>query len=331
MEKLLNRILYLTESYLTRRKIRKQKKKEKQKKKNVIVDWVEAFVWAAFVVLLINQYVLQAYQIPSGSMMNTLLVDDRIFVNKFIFGPEILPAVGKLPGFVEPKRGEVIIFENPSYISRGPAFDIAQRIIYMMTLSFIDIDRDELGRPKAHFLIKRAVGMEYDTFRQRQGNLEVKPQGEDVWYPENEFQKLVNIHYPVRRLINPENYALFRQAGIAVAYQDMRLLSPNDEELMTAALRFSRAIKNEEPIDQFAFDEWRSRTLYKMNPHEKRYGSRWRQYETGTYIPRGMMLPLGDNRDNSRDGRYFGAVRMEKILGRAMFRYYPLSRIGNIE
>ncbi|MDR1933671.1 MAG: S26 family signal peptidase [Spirochaetales bacterium] len=331
MEKLLDRLVSLTESYLTWRKIRRRKKKEKQKKKNVIVDWIEAFIWAAFVVLLVNQYVLQAYQIPSGSMMNTLLVDDRIFVNKIVFGPELLPGLAKISGFQQPKRGEVIIFENPSYISRGPLFDIVQRILYMMSLSFVDIDRDELGRPKAHFLIKRAVGMEYDMFRQRGGNLEIKPQGEDRWYPEEEFQKLAGISYSVRRLISPETYSLFRQAGAAAAYHDMRL-PLEDPDLTQAVNRFSRRVQSEDgAIDQFAFDQWRAKTLYAMNPHERRYGALWRKYDTGAYIPQGKMLPLGDNRDNSRDGRYFGAVRLDKILGRAMFRYYPLYRIGNIE
>jgi signal peptidase I len=330
MEKLLDRILCLTESCLTWRKIRRWKKREKQKKKNVIVDWVEAFIWAACVVLLVNQYVLQAYQIPSGSMMNTLLVDDRIFVNKIVFGPELLPGLGKISGFQQPKRGEVIIFENPSYLSRGPLFDIVQRVLYMMTLSFVDIDRDEMGRPKAHFLIKRAVGMEYDSIRQRGGNLEIKPLGESAWYPEEEFQKLTGVSYSVRRLINPETYSLFRQAGTAAAYQDMRL-SLEDPELQQAVARFNRVIRSDEAIDQFAFDEWRTKTLYAMNPHERRYGARWRQYNTGTYIPQGKMLPLGDNRDNSRDGRYFGSVRLDKVLGRAMFRYYPVSRIGSVE
>jgi signal peptidase I len=322
--------LSVTESYLTWRKVRKQRKKEKQRKKNVIVDWIEAFVWAAFVVLLINQYFLQAYQIPSGSMMNTLLVDDRIFVNKLVFGPELLPGLAKVPGFQEVKRGEVIIFENPSYISRGPAFDIVQRILYMMSLSFIDIDRDEAGRPKAHFLIKRAVGMEGDIFRQKNGSLEIKPAGEAVFYPEAEFQKLAGLDYPVRRLIDPDAYILFREAGIAAAYRDMRVA--RDEEKIAQLLeRFSKNIKEDEAFDQFAYDEARTKTLYMMNPHERRYGARWRQYSAGTWIPPGRMLPLGDNRDNSRDGRYFGTVGIDKILGRAMFRYYPLPRIGNIE
>ncbi|MDR0878357.1 MAG: S26 family signal peptidase, partial [Treponema sp.] len=73
-----SRIQDLTEAALTRRNRIKRIKKEKQRKKNPVVDWIEAFLWAAGVVLLINQYLFQAYQIPSGSMIDTLLIGDRV-------------------------------------------------------------------------------------------------------------------------------------------------------------------------------------------------------------------------------------------------------------
>jgi signal peptidase I len=324
MENFLERLQRLTEAYLTWRKGRIEKKKEKQKKKNPVIDWIEAFVWAACVVLIINQYLLQAYQIPSGSMMDTLLINDRIFVNKFIFGPELIPGMAKVPGLVEPKRSEVVIFENPSYLTRGPLFDILQRVLYMMTLSVVDIDRDEMGRPKAHFLIKRAVGMEYDRIRQHEGNLLIRPRGESAWMTESEFQKISGLHYPVKRMIPETDYPRIKEAGIGAAHQDMRL------PLENSWVQAIRGIQNAEYIDGFTFDEWRTKTLYGMNPHDRRYGSRWRIHHEGVFIPEGKILPLGDNRDNSRDGRYFGSVKASKVLGKAMFRYWPLSRVGLI-
>ena len=66
-------------------------------------------------------------------------------MNKYIYGPRLLPESGKSPGMEKPKRGEVIIFENPTYISRGTVFDILQRVIYMVTLSLVDIDKDKKG------------------------------------------------------------------------------------------------------------------------------------------------------------------------------------------
>ena len=79
-----------TERVLTWRKRRRIVKKEKQKKKNPVVDWLDAIFSAVVIVLLINQYLLQAYQIPSESMVPSLLINDRIFVNKLVYAPLVV-------------------------------------------------------------------------------------------------------------------------------------------------------------------------------------------------------------------------------------------------
>jgi signal peptidase I len=51
----------------------------------------------------------------------------------------------------------------------------------------------------------------------------------------------------------------------------------------------------------------------------------------GWYVPEGRVLPLGDNRDNSNDGRYFGPVKLSKVLGSGSVIYWPLGRMGFIK
>ncbi|MFW6292402.1 MAG: signal peptidase I [Spirochaetota bacterium] len=318
------RLTGFTERMLTWRKRRRLRKKIKQQQKHVVVDWLEAFLWAAGVVLLINQYALQAYQIPSGSMMNTLLLGDRIFVNKIVYGPELLPGLWKLPGFAEPERGEVVIFENPSYISRGTTFDILQRVLYMVTLSIVDIDRDESGEPRAHFLIKRAVGVGGDRFRTREGELDILPAGGSEWLAEQRFASSVGLDYETRRLIPEELYTEYRAAGIATARNQLGLATSQEGDEALAAVRSAGA------VDPFELDRFRTRYLAKANPHDQRTAARAAYYELGWYVPANRILPIGDNRDNSRDGRYFGAVAFEDVLGRAMFKYWPVNRIGAI-
>ena len=58
--------------------------------------------------------------------------------------------------------------------------------------------------------------------------------------------------------------------------------------------------------------------------------SNYARYRNGIYVPEGYVLPLGDNRDNSRDGRYFGAVEESSINGRVIGRFWPLSRISSL-
>ncbi len=132
-------------------------------------------------------------------MEKTLLVHDRIFVNKFAYGPELLPGMFKLPGLAIPQRGDIIIFENPAYLSQGPAFDIAQRLIYMMTLSMVDIDRDENGQPKPHFLIKRGIGYSGDVVRWRDGEPEFQLPGTDTWTTEEALKARQGLTYSQNR------------------------------------------------------------------------------------------------------------------------------------
>ncbi|MDX9828048.1 MAG: S26 family signal peptidase, partial [Spirochaetia bacterium] len=127
------RLQGFTESLLTRRLKRRLKDKMKQQRRNVIVDWLFAILWAASVVLVINQYIFQNYRIPSESMEKSLLIGDMIFVNKITFGPELLPGVAKLNSPIKPQRGQIIVFENPSYLSRGPVFTIFQQFVYMLS------------------------------------------------------------------------------------------------------------------------------------------------------------------------------------------------------
>jgi signal peptidase I len=45
-------------------------------------------------------------------------------------------------------------------------------------------------------------------------------------------------------------------------------------------------------------------------------------------VPEGRILPLGDNREHSRDGREFGPIKKELVVGRAFFRYWPVNVFG---
>ena len=333
MDNFLNKIVGATEAVLTWRARRRWVRKQKQKQKNVILDWVEAFVWSACVVLLVNQYFFQAYEIPSQSMEPTLLghdlpgdhQHDRIFVNKFQYGPELLPGLFKLPGFISPQRGDIIIFENPEYLSQGPAFDVAQRLIYMMTLSLIDIDRNADGSPKAHFLIKRGVGYSGDTVRWRNGVPEFQLPGTDVWLTEENLKAQQGLRYGQHRIstgVPPQYYELLPQAARALVAQELGQTADAADAKVAQSLRGTGFQDSKEEEHQ------QNKVELSYYPQRNDLASAYFQYENGTWVPDGSILPLGDNRDNSKDGRWFGPVPLSKILGGASFRYWPLGRAG---
>ena len=319
-----DRLCHTAENILSRRRQKARIRKEKQRAKNQLLDWLEAFLQAAAMVLVINQYLFQAYEIPSGSMIDTLMIRDKIFVNKLIFGPELLPGMGKLTSPFTPARNDVIIFENPSYISRGAVFDIAQRVIFMLTLSFVDIDRDINGEQRAHFLIKRAAGAEGDHFISRNGEMNIRFAGSGASIAERDYNAARGFSHHLARLTEEAAYPRFSQAGRLAAYFDLGLDPP--ENLRGAASAFS-AIRYP---DYFAVEESRLAFMRGAYPHDAAYRARLARQKLGWYIPEGFIFPLGDNRDNSRDGRYFGPVRKTRVLGKAGFIFWPLARAGAI-
>src|SRR5262245_49473414 len=83
----------------------------KLRRKSVIRDYAEAILVAVLLALLIRTFVVQAFKIPSGSMIPTLLVGDHILVNKFIYQRF---GVGEYVfGLRDPARGDVIVFKYP--------------------------------------------------------------------------------------------------------------------------------------------------------------------------------------------------------------------------
>lgn len=95
------------------------------KRKSIIREYIEAFVVAIVLALIIRTFVVQAFKIPSGSMEPTLLIGDHILVNKFIYGERIPFTDIKLFDFRKPQKGEVIVFIYPKDESK----DFIKRVI----------------------------------------------------------------------------------------------------------------------------------------------------------------------------------------------------------
>lgn len=334
-----DKLVVFTENLLTRRARKIEKKKRKQKARGPVMEWVDAFLWAVMVVLLLNQYLLQAYQIPSGSMRNTLIggvnretgrrdTSDRIFVNKFIFGFELLPGCCKTPGFREPERSEVIIFENPEYEKRSIAYEIVQRVLYMATLSMLDLNR--IGHADAHqFLIKRQVAQDGDRVNFIQGELYIQPRGSSEMINEEDFKKESGLTYGNHLLLDNAYYKNL-DAKIKASITDSAGLPVDKKTAEEASAEWISGLKTI-PYDRYEEERISSDILRKLYPYHKTYVNINAAKTNGIYVPKGWVLPLGDNRNDSLDGRYFGPVRKKDLLGKALFIYWPLNRFGVIK
>lgn len=92
---------------------------------SVIREYVEALIVAAVFLGFTNNFVLKTFYIPSGSMENTLLIGDHLFVNRYIFGPRpTMLEKTLLPGR-EVQRGDIVIFRSPE----TPKLDLVKRCI----------------------------------------------------------------------------------------------------------------------------------------------------------------------------------------------------------
>ena len=97
----------------------------KPRRKSIVREYAEAIAIAVLLALVIRSLVVQAFTIPSGSMMDTLLVGDYILVNKFLYGPELPFTDARMPGLRDPRRGDIIVFKYPQDEKR----DFIKRIV----------------------------------------------------------------------------------------------------------------------------------------------------------------------------------------------------------
>src|SRR2546430_7128553 len=88
-------------------------------------SWMRSLGMALVLFLIIRTFLLEAFQIPSGSMEHTLLAGGFFFVNKAGYGAQIPGANARLPGFSTPRRGDVIVFAYP----KDPSISYAKRAI----------------------------------------------------------------------------------------------------------------------------------------------------------------------------------------------------------
>jgi len=79
----------------------------------VIWENVKGFAGVALVFLLMRAFVMEAYRIPSPSMVPSLLVGDWLFVNKFIYGAHIPFTDAHLPAVRAPRKGDIVVFISP--------------------------------------------------------------------------------------------------------------------------------------------------------------------------------------------------------------------------
>lgn len=87
---------------------------EKLNKEPMLVEYGKSFFPVLFIVLVLRSFLVEPFQIPSGSMKPTLDVGDFILVNKFSYGIRLPVLDTKVIQVGDPQRGDVMVFRYPS-------------------------------------------------------------------------------------------------------------------------------------------------------------------------------------------------------------------------
>jgi len=186
-----------------------------------LVEMSRSFFPILAVVLVLRSFLIEPFQIPSGSMLPTLEVGDFILVNKFSYGLRLPVVDYKFLEIGEPARGDVMVFKYP-------------------------VD------PSINY-IKRVVGLPGDQVRYEDKTLYIN--GERV------------------------------------------------PQALVAALSGTDLLA--ESLDAADHRVYHTRSRRDLNAEDT-----WE-------VPEGQYFVLGDNRDNSKDSRYWGMVPEDHIVGRA--------------
>lgn len=102
-----------------------KKRQEKNIKEPVLVEYAHSLFPIFVIVLIIRAFIIQPFQVPTGSLEPTIMPDDFVAVSQFAYGLR-LPITGtKVIGIGEPKTGDIAVFHYPV----NPRVDFIKRVI----------------------------------------------------------------------------------------------------------------------------------------------------------------------------------------------------------
>jgi len=161
------------------------------------LEWADTIFSSILLAVIVMYFLVQAFKIPSGSMRDTLLEGDHLFVNKAVYGMKIPLTDRRMLKFRDIKRGDIVVFTFPS---ENPA------------------EQHCGGSQYGKDFIKRMMGMPGDTIEMREGMLLINgKQAENEVYAK--YSDPVRIPGPERKAIGDKEYQqLWESRNLGRAY-----------------------------------------------------------------------------------------------------------------
>ena len=272
------------------KEVRKQKDEEPEDDRQFMSKFLAflkefGIVFGAF--LILNNFVIASFLVPTGSMENEVMTGDLLFVNKFIYGgtsPRNIPFTNvrlpwfRIPGFRDVERGDVIVFVFPGY-------------------------RDEVAPEDFTFYLKRCVALPGDTLQVIKRVLYVN--GKVAPVPRN-------IHFSYPRLVS----------GIGVNDQIFpKGAQWNEDNYGPIVIPKKGMIIH---LDQASIEGWE--TFIRREGHAVAVRNNQVEIDgkqaTEYTVQRDYLFGMGDHRDNSLDSRYWGFIPRENLVGTPLVVYW---------
>jgi signal peptidase I len=224
--------------------------------KSIFREYFESLVTTLVMAIFGMTFIIQAVTVPTGSMQNTIMINDYFLVNKFIFSPKssFLPFLPQR----DIVRGDIVVFKYPGFRD----------------------GRKERVVPYQTNYIKRVIGLP----------------GETVEFKDN--QVFINgTLLPEHRLVSKDPH----NDQTSIITTELEPQKPDEKWSVTYAQDVIDAVKEGKSVTQ---------------------GMKFGVAGGTMQVPQNQYLVMGDNRNNSEDGRFWGFVPRELIIGQALFVYW---------
>jgi len=270
--------------------------------------------WLAVIllVLCIRWAVFEPYTIPTGSMEPTLHGDprwlrgDRVGVNKYVYGLRVPFMNKRLYYGQKPQRWDIVVFKSLDPNAAHPT------------------------------LVKRIVGLPGERIQIREGKIWVNDVAVE---PPEELRGILNYTTQLG-----QNEADLHQFTLQMAVRDWRdpVLNPQNEGVRLLYDDLTALKQKLQGADPGGIDPARAAQLYKtltplsqdilkkLYEHkiDEQYPLRYGVFPEKEFsvVPEGHYLVCGDNSLDSADGRYFGWLPNEHLVGRVYCIWWPINR-----
>lgn len=259
-------------------------------------EWVNTLIWAGLIAIVFRSFLLEPFNIPSGSMIPTLHVGDHIFVTKWTYGysRNSFPFGswnmwdGRFFAMREPKLGEVIVFRKP-----GDSVDY----------------------------VKRLIGLPGDTVQMISGRLYINGKMAERENPRPYI--IANIS----RSLRSAGFQRVNADGKVMVIKGNRIYIDN----MPAQFNYTIEYKSDSVCRQAPWEcQVIEATEYdEILPNGLRHSvveiSDSQEYDNTPMfqVPAGHYFMMGDDRDLSRDCRAdLGFIPRDNLLGKVWFIWY---------